>query len=123
MPTFAPTLALLKRLRDGEAADLVILTREGLDEVIGEGRVVAESAADLARSYVGIAVRAGQAHPDIATEAALRKTLLAARSGRLFAARRERHLFCPVDRTDGHRGRDQCQSHHRPAGVYGRAPS
>lgn len=77
---FAPTLALLKRLRDGEAADLVILTREGLDEMIGEGRAVAGSAADLARSFVGIAVRAGQAHPDISTEAALRRTLLAARS-------------------------------------------
>jgi molybdate transport system substrate-binding protein len=77
---FAPTLALLKRLRDGEPADLVILTREGLDEMIGEGRVIAASAADLARSFVGIAVRAGQAHPDISSEAALRKALLAARS-------------------------------------------
>lgn len=77
---FAPTLALLKRLRAGEAADLVILTREGLDEMIGEGRVIADSAADLARSYVGLAVRAGQPHPDIANEAALRKALLAARS-------------------------------------------
>ncbi|OAF05382.1 molybdate ABC transporter substrate-binding protein [Bradyrhizobium centrolobii] len=77
---FAPTQALLKRLRDGETADLVILTREGLDEVIGEGRVAAESAVDLARSYVGIAVRAGHAHPDIATEGALRRSLLAARS-------------------------------------------
>ena len=77
---FAPTQALLKRLRDGEAADLVVLTRKGLDEVIGEGRVVAESAAGLARSYVGIAVRAGHAHPDIANESALRKTLLAAQS-------------------------------------------
>jgi len=77
---FAPTLALLKRLRDGEAADLVILTREGLDEMIGEGRVVSGNAADLARSFVGVAVRAGQAHPDIATESALRNTLLAARS-------------------------------------------
>src|SRR3954462_9580344 len=77
---FAPTLALLKRLRDGEAADLVILTREGLDEMIGEGRVIAESAADLARSFVGIAVRAEQAHPGIGTAYALRNTLLAARS-------------------------------------------
>lgn len=77
---FAPTLALLKRLRAGEAADLVILTREGLDEVIAEGRVIADTAADLARSYVGLAVRAGQPHPDIATETALRRTLLAARS-------------------------------------------
>lgn len=33
---FAPTLALVKRLRAGEAADLVILTREGLDEMIAE---------------------------------------------------------------------------------------
>ncbi|GGI27124.1 substrate-binding domain-containing protein [Bradyrhizobium guangdongense] len=77
---FAPTLALLKRLRAGEAADLVILTREGLDEVIGEGRVIADSAADLARSYVGLAVRKGAPLPDIATQAALRQTLLAARS-------------------------------------------
>ncbi|MGY3036404.1 hypothetical protein ACVIIV_005574 [Bradyrhizobium sp. USDA 4354] len=77
---FAPTLALLKRLREGEAADLVILTREGLDEMIGERRVVAGSAADLARSFVGIAMRAGQVHPDLANEAALRQTLLAARS-------------------------------------------
>ena len=77
---FAPTLALLKRLRAGEAADLVILTREGLDEMIGEGRVIADGSADLARSYVGLAVRAGQPHPDIANEAALRRTLLAALS-------------------------------------------
>jgi molybdate transport system substrate-binding protein len=77
---FAPTLALLKRLRAGEAADLVILTREGLNEVIGEGRVIADSAADLARSYVGLAVRKGAPHPDIANEPALRETLLAARS-------------------------------------------
>lgn len=75
---FAPTLALLKRLRAGEAADLVILTREGLDEMIGEGRVIADSATDLARSYVGLAVRKGAPHPDIAGEAALRVWVRAA---------------------------------------------
>jgi molybdate transport system substrate-binding protein len=77
---FAPTLGLLKRLREGEAADVVILTREGLEELVNEGRVTAESCIDLARSYVGIAVKAGASHPDIATEAALCATLLAARS-------------------------------------------
>jgi molybdate transport system substrate-binding protein len=76
---FAPTLALLERLRRGEAADLVILTREGLDELAREGRVIAADSVDLARSYVGIAVWGGVAHPDIASEAALRATLLAAR--------------------------------------------
>jgi molybdate transport system substrate-binding protein len=77
---FAPTLALLERLRAGEAADVVILTREGLDEVAREGRVAAGSCVDLARSFVGIAVNAGAAHPDISTEAALRTALLGARS-------------------------------------------
>ncbi|MFB9264194.1 substrate-binding domain-containing protein [Bradyrhizobium erythrophlei] len=96
---FAPTLALLARLRDGQASDLVILTREGLDEMAREGRVGVESCIDLARSYVGLAVKAGAAHPAIATEAALRATLLGARavaysrlgaSGILFARLIER---------------------------------
>jgi molybdate transport system substrate-binding protein len=77
---FAPTLGLLDRLRGGEVADVVILTREGLDELASEGTVVADSRVDLARSYVGIAVKAGADHPDIATESALRATLLGARS-------------------------------------------
>lgn|SRR5438552_530007 len=77
---FAPTLALLDRLRGGEAADVVILTREGLDALANEGSVIRETCVDLARSFVGLAVKAGDAHPDIATEPALRAALLAARS-------------------------------------------
>lgn len=96
---FAPTLALLERLRGGEAADVVILTREGLDELASEGSVVKATCVDLARSYVGIAVKAGHPHPDITSEAALRAALLAARavaysrigaSGILFAQLIER---------------------------------
>jgi molybdate transport system substrate-binding protein len=96
---FAPTLGLLDRLRNGEPADVVILTREALADLAAKGSVVADSCVDLARSYVGIAVKAGAAHPDIATEAALRATLLGARavaysrigaSGILFAALIER---------------------------------
>jgi molybdate transport system substrate-binding protein len=92
---FAPTLALLDRLRDGESADVVILTRQALEDLAGQGTVVADSCVDLARSFVGIAVKAGADHPDITTEAALRATLLGARSvaysrigasGILFAA-------------------------------------
>ena len=101
---FAPTLALLERLRRGESADVVILTREGLDGLAREGSVVAVSCVDLARSYVGIAVKAGAAHPDIATEPALRAALLAARSvaysrlgasGILFAQLIERLEIAP----------------------------
>jgi molybdate transport system substrate-binding protein len=77
---FAPTLGLLDRLRNGESADVVILTREGLHELAAEGMVTADSCVDLARSFVGVAVKAGAAHPDIATEPALRATLLGARA-------------------------------------------
>jgi molybdate transport system substrate-binding protein len=96
---FAPTLALLDRIRGGEGADIVILTREGLDELVREGRVPADSCVDLAHSYVGLAVKAGAIRPDISTEAALREALLGARavaysqlgaSGILFARLIER---------------------------------
>ena len=76
---FAPTLGLMDRLRGGETADVVILTKQALDELAAKGTVVAETCVDLARSYVGIAVKAGADQPDIATEAALRETLLGAR--------------------------------------------
>ena len=75
---FAPTVALMERLRGGEQADVVVLTREALHQLSAAGAVVVESCVDLARSYVGVAVRAGAPHPDIATEAALRATLLGA---------------------------------------------
>ena len=91
---FAPTIALLERLGGGEGADVVILTRESLGDLVAKATVVPESATELARSYVGMAVKAGAPHPDIATEAALRSVLLGARcvaysrigaSGILFA--------------------------------------
>jgi len=95
---FAPTLGLLDRLRGGETADVIILTKQALDDLASRGIVVADSCVDLARSYVGIAVKAGADHPDIATEPALRAALLGARvaysrigaSGIFFAALIER---------------------------------
>jgi molybdate transport system substrate-binding protein len=77
---FSPTVRLLERLKDGETADVLILTQEGLAGLVSAGTVVKESCVDLARSWVGLAVKAGEPHPDIASEAALRATLLSARS-------------------------------------------
>ena len=77
---FAPTVGLLERLRRGEMADVVILTREGIDELVAERAVAAGSKVDLARSYVGLAVKAGDPHPDITTRDAFCRALLAARS-------------------------------------------
>jgi molybdate transport system substrate-binding protein len=77
---FSPTVRLLERLKEGDTADVLILTQEGLAGLVSAGTVVKESCVDLARSWVGLAVKAGEPHPDIASEAALRATLLSARS-------------------------------------------
>lgn len=77
---FSPTVRLLERLKEGETADMLILTDEGLGGLVSAGIVVAETSVDLARSWVGLAIETGQPHPDISSEPALRATLLAARS-------------------------------------------
>jgi molybdate transport system substrate-binding protein len=68
------------QLRRGVAADVVILAREGLTELIGEGRIAKGSDVDLARSDIGMIVRAGAPKPDISTVDALKQTLLRAKS-------------------------------------------
>ena len=77
---FAPTIALLERLRAGEAADIAIITAEGIDDLIAEGIIRPNTRADIARSFVGIAVKAGAPKPDIASVEAFKAALLSARS-------------------------------------------
>ncbi len=68
------------RLAGGEAIDVVIVAADALDRFVQQGRVVAGSRVDLARSAIGLAVRRGAPKPDISTVDALRRTLLAAGS-------------------------------------------
>ena len=68
------------RIRRGEPADVVILSTATFDELVKEGRIVAESRVVLARSGIGMAVRAGAPKPDISSVDALRRVLLQARS-------------------------------------------
>ena len=77
---FAPTVALLDRLRAREAADIAILTAQGIDDLSREGVIHPGTRSDVALSFVGIAVRAGASKPDIETVAAFKDTLLSARS-------------------------------------------
>jgi molybdate transport system substrate-binding protein len=77
---FAPTVGMLDRIREGERADLTILTAEGIAELTEQGLLDPASRTDLARSYIGIAVKAGAPHPDIGSAEAFRATLLAAPS-------------------------------------------
>jgi molybdate transport system substrate-binding protein len=68
------------RLARGEAADVVILDGAAADELTQRGLVRADSKVVLARSLIGMAVRAGAAKPDIGSVEALKSTLLAAGS-------------------------------------------
>jgi len=67
-----------KRVRAGESFDAVVLAADVIDQLIGEGRIVAGSRVDLARSGVSVAVRAGASRPDIGSEEAVRRAVLAA---------------------------------------------
>jgi molybdate transport system substrate-binding protein len=72
--------AIPTRLVRGESADVVILDGGAADELGKRGLVRADSKVELARSLIGMVVREGAAKPDISSVAALRATLLAAKS-------------------------------------------
>jgi molybdate transport system substrate-binding protein len=68
------------RLGRGEPIDVVIVADAVLAQLIEAGFVAGDSRVELARSSIGIAVRAGAPKPDISSVDALRETLLRARS-------------------------------------------
>lgn len=61
-------------------ADVVILSREGLNELIAAKRIVSGTDVDLARAPIGVAVRAGTPKPDVSTVDAFRQVLLKAKT-------------------------------------------
>jgi len=69
-----------KRVRAGERVDVVVLADQAIDQLIAEGRLLEGTRVDLVRSGVAIAVRAGDTHPDISTESAVRQAVTAART-------------------------------------------
>jgi molybdate transport system substrate-binding protein len=71
----------LKLLGGGEEAfDVAVLTPEAINNLIKEGKVVPGSRVDLAKTGVGVVVKAGTPLPDISTVEAFKRTLLAAKS-------------------------------------------
>ena len=68
------------QLRRGFPADVVIMSREGLDDLIAEKRIVVGSDVNLGQTPLGVAVRAGASKPDIRTVEAFKQTMLRAKS-------------------------------------------
>jgi molybdate transport system substrate-binding protein len=78
--TWDGSLNIRKRIDSGDVADLVMLPAADVDALISSGSLTPGSRVDLARSIIGVAVRAGVAKPDISNSDSLRRALLAAKS-------------------------------------------
>jgi molybdate transport system substrate-binding protein len=79
-PTFAPAGVVIRRMREGATADVLVVTPDSWPDLVKDGLGVEGSERDIASSVVGVAVKAGAPHPDISTPEAFKRALLAAKS-------------------------------------------
>jgi len=78
--SFVTAGAAVKRAQGGEAADVVIATRQGIDGLVKNGKAAADNVTVLASAGISVAIRKGAPKPDISSPDALKRTLLAAKS-------------------------------------------
>jgi len=78
--TWVGTAQFAKRLNEATMVDAVICASNLLEELTDTGKVMAGSRSDVARSGVGVAVKAGAPKPQFGSEDALKKTLISAKS-------------------------------------------
>ena len=116
---FAPTAVLMQRIGAGETADVAILTAAAIDELTQQGRLAPGSRVDLARSVVGVAVRAGAPRPDIGTTEAFTRTLLEAGSIAYSAAGASGIFFAGLIQRLGIADRVNTKATVIPAGLTG----
>jgi molybdate transport system substrate-binding protein len=69
-----------RRIEAGEAFDIAVLNPPVLDELIGQGRIMAGTRTVLGRAGIGVGVRTGAARPDLSSVQAFTRALLAAKS-------------------------------------------
>jgi molybdate transport system substrate-binding protein len=78
--SFGSSASLKQRIDGGEPFDVAILTPDLIDDLVKTGKTVPGSRANIARTGIGVAIRAGAPKPDISTVAAFKRTLLDAKS-------------------------------------------
>ena len=77
---WVPSVDMRARLKEGEVVDLIVMSRQAIEELIPFNAIAANGITELATAGVGVAVKAGAPRPDIGTPEALKRTLLAAKS-------------------------------------------
>jgi len=78
--TWGGVAALAKRVADGEVADVVMLPAAQIDDLIKQGKLIADSRVNVATSGVGVAIRAGAPKIDASSSEGIRKALIAAKT-------------------------------------------
>jgi molybdate transport system substrate-binding protein len=78
--TFEGVPALKRQIEAGEAFDLAILLPATVDDLAKQGKIVAGTRTDVARTAAGVAIRSGAPQPSVDTAEALKRTLLAAKT-------------------------------------------
>ena len=68
------------RLQRGEPVDVVIMVGDALEGLVKQGKIAGRTRVDLARSSIGVAVRAGSPKPDIRSVDAFTRAMLDAKS-------------------------------------------
>jgi molybdate transport system substrate-binding protein len=72
--------AIVKGVKAGESADVIIVPEQGIESFVKDGKVNPANVTVVARGGLGVAVRKGVAKPDISSPDGLKNALLAAKS-------------------------------------------
>jgi molybdate transport system substrate-binding protein len=78
--TLGPSTQIEKRIDEGEAADLAIVSGGGARGLVERGRIVTSSVVAIANSSIGVAVPKGAPRPDLSSVGGFKEALLAAKS-------------------------------------------
>ena len=73
-------IRMVRRINAGEPFDFLVAAPAQIDELIRAGKIIPETRTDLARSGIGVAVRAGAPKPDVSSVDSFTRALIAARS-------------------------------------------
>jgi molybdate transport system substrate-binding protein len=73
-------IRMVRRIQAGEPFDFLVAAPGHIDELIRQGRIIPDTRTDLARSGIGVQVRAGARKPDVSSVETFKQALLDARS-------------------------------------------
>ena len=113
--TWAGTVDVMKRMAAGEVYDLVMISVPQIDELIQQGKVANGSRVDIAKSGIGVAVKAGAPKPDLSSARGA-QAHAARRQDRRLHQRAERRVHGALLRAARHRGRGQGEARGVPSG-------